>query len=105
MNKTVQSSKNDPKREAIASLMLGVISTIPGIALVIEIVYPGLLILPKEMILIGLSPFIGIFFGVKGLDSTRKNLAIVGIIFSIIGIISLIIILLLALWWAMTEGY
>lgn len=88
---TIQQLKSNRGGSAIASLILGVISVIPLLVLFSRSS------VPYEMVSLGYLSIIGIIFGIRGLRSRKKNIAIGGIIFSIIGLLGLIIFLLLRL--------
>jgi len=85
-NQIIKQPKTDQKWKAITSLIAGIISITPIIILFSRS------FLPKKMFLFSFFSIIGIVFGVKGLRSTKKNIAIGGIIFSIIGLIGLIML-------------
>jgi hypothetical protein len=90
--------KPDPKRKAIASFVLGVVSMIPFLELFVHFFFKislpfiSFLFIPLVMIL---APYttgiIGFFLGRDGLKSSKKNFAKAGIALSIIGIVSYIL--------------
>ncbi|MDI6883497.1 MAG: hypothetical protein QMC93_03530 [Patescibacteria group bacterium] len=92
--------------ESVFSLIAGIISIIPVLLILL---HGGMgptfrAFVPKEIIFLSFFAIIGIFFGIIGVKSTQKRLAIIGIILSIIGLIGLI--LLLMLWWSVRiSGY
>ena len=129
INKIMQSNKINPQKKAILSLILGIISIITILGGISIFTYPvesrvyifGILVTPPILIPIGkilyslggfslvlpflslLTSIFGIILGRKGLNSTKKKVAIGGIVFSIIGILGLVIFILL--WWGFTiEG-
>ncbi|MFC1629634.1 hypothetical protein ACFL11_00170 [Patescibacteria group bacterium] len=92
-NRITQSLKQNPEGKAIISLVLGVVSMIVG----------WIWILPSSLlqILVGTSgtlsvyfvisfliPFSGVILGMIGLKSTKKSLAIIGIVLCAIGLLS-----------------
>jgi hypothetical protein len=84
-------SKTDQKRKAIASLLIGIISTIP----LIQLLSSGMSLwfLSKGMASLSFLSIIGVILGIKGLKSTTKKFAIGGIVFSIIGFFGLLFII------------
>ncbi len=95
-NQVTKESKSNHKNKAITSLILGILSTIPIIILFSRS------FLPTKLFFLSLFSIVGIVFGVKGLKSTKKNIAIAGIIFSTIGLFGLII--LLFVWLGFATG-
>jgi len=112
MNNNLNKQEGIPnhKNKAIASLILGVISVLPLIALVISsllaIIVPGfmyydatrgqsILVLCTVLGFIYFSPIAfltsisSLILGKMGLKSSKKKFAIIGIIFSIISLISI----------------
>jgi hypothetical protein len=94
-DQTDQYSKFDSKGKAVTSLILGIISIIPGM-----IVYfaPGLQMVNFwriiGIILWIILPFvalIGVILGIMALKSTKRNVAIAGIVLCGIGLIMPII--------------
>ena len=118
-NSSHQQSKAEPKWQAINSLVLGVISVILPYIIIIwqAVVASGTLrrllwygtglgggsakVFLLGMIVAGICAIFGLIFGVKGLKSTRKKLAIVGIS---ICTISLLLWMGLLLIWLMGGG-
>ena len=79
------------KGAAIVSLIAGITSVVPIIFLF------STSFLPQKMISFSYLSIIGIILGIKGLKSPKRNIAIMGIIFSIIGMLGLIIFFLIRL--------
>jgi len=114
-----QQPKPDPKGKATASLILGV----AGVIVIIGHIYntlegwtidsfriPEMFKFTKKILeplgtisyLFLLVPIISLILGIKGLKSTKKNIAVGGIILSVIGIFGLVIFLLLC--WGFATG-
>jgi len=99
-NQINQQSNPDPKRKAIASLVLGIISV--GLLLLLYGIIGATIILGiMEMsgmgvflmsLLFGalLSALVGLILGILSLKSTKRNFAIAGIILSAIGLLVLL---------------
>lgn len=107
-NQTITPPKNTQNWKAILSLIMGVVSIIPIMHLLISmgngLMSALVFVSPIEAFSLSIFSIPGMIFGIMGLKSGRKKLAIVGIIFSVIGFISVIYFLLI-LWWAMIGGY
>ena len=91
--------QSEYKQEAITSLIIGMIS----ISLIPFIIWLSSRVSSDAVVYLFVLPvigIIGIIFGVGGLRSTKKNLAIAGIMFSIIGFLGLVILLLIWLGFA-----
>ncbi len=90
---------NPPKKIAIISLILGIASLIGGIIVFyIYAVGPYRWLSDRDklvVIIYSLIPLFGLFLGKAGLQSTRKRLAIWGIILSLIGLVGTVGIYLL----------
>jgi phosphoglycerol transferase MdoB-like AlkP superfamily enzyme len=91
-NLSNQQLKPDPKGKAIASFVLGIVSMIPTVLFLIALLLAtitesllGLLVLlfPLSMI-IGL---IGLILGIKGLESSKRNLAKTGIVICLLALL------------------
>lgn len=130
-NQDIQRLKHDPKGSAITSFTLGIVSITPVLLVFLTITLAGtprfydsnisfgapgdttedmivfLLILPVVLgwpIYLG-AGLIGLFRGIKGLKSTKKNLAIIGIILCIItSLSSFTFIFLIALFRKILQG-
>lgn len=99
-NQNTQPIKPDPKGKAVASLILGIISTALVVITLVSIY--GIMPLPKffgpiafiVMYNFAVIPIamIGWILGMKSLKSTKSNLAITGIILSIVGLLTSIYI-------------
>lgn len=83
-NQTNQQSKSDPKGKAIASVILGVISIV---FITIIYIFPTGVSIGRRIYGIFLIALIGLVCGIEGLRSTRKGLAIFGIMICIISLI------------------
>ena len=104
-----QQIKSDKKAIAIASLIFGTFSIIPVVLLVSGFFLPYSIseklseLIPTllEMILFITFPsgVLGLIFGKMGLKSTERKAAIIGIIFSIIGLLMFILSMAIALWY------
>lgn len=98
-NQIVQQSKPDPKGKAIASLVLGAISILPFILLLIAFISPWealrvfaylFFVLPSYVLGLILAT-LGLICGTIGLKSSKKKLAITGIVFSTISLFILVV--------------
>jgi len=100
INQTIQQTKSDPKGKAITSLVLGIINVALGIGSVFHLFIKGIYIGEKYILeyiyIYGLTTFLavnslicitGIILGKMGLKSTKKGIAIAGIVLSIIGLL------------------
>jgi len=105
-NQMTQPTKTDPKGKAVASLILGIIGSIPTILLVLGIIAPYIIMalytMPLLIILLGwlrkisfILLLLGLFLGISGLQSTKRNFAIAGITLCIIGLLVPIIYFLI----------
>ncbi len=87
-NQITTPSKINPNKKAVASLVVGIISVLGGIGAIYiygSYDWGGII-----LIIYLLFPMAGLFFGKIGISSTKKGLAIVGIILSIIGLVGTI---------------
>ena len=105
-NQNIQRLKSNPRVQAITSLILGIISIILNLILIAHysrVLGEGLLGMIGaylsffSLILCWLFSISGFIFGIFGLKSTKKKLAIIGIILSVIGLIGYIYIYSIAL--------
>jgi heme O synthase-like polyprenyltransferase len=94
-----QQSKAEPRWQSITSLVLGIISILPGVSILIyfraptesgwrsiaEIIAYPVVFSPYWG---WLFPAVGFFLGVMGLKYTKKILAIMGIVLSLIGFVA-----------------
>ena len=89
-NQIIQQLKLDQKWKAIISLILGLISLISGKEVIyIYATYKGV---GDWILLIYFTiPILGIILGKMGLKSTKKGLAVVGIVLSVVGLLGTII--------------
>jgi len=92
-NSDNQRAITEPKWQAIASLILGIISILPGVSVLISLGTSWQLV-AKIIAYLGLSfigywiwlfPAAGFILGIIGLKYTKKKLAIAGIVLSLIG--------------------
>jgi len=94
-NQDKQQTKLDAKNTAIISLILGIISVIPIIQFLSSENPSAFRAFHSLKTVLFLSAFsiLGMILGIKGLNSSKKKLAIGGIIFSIVGVLGLIFFL------------
>ncbi len=105
MQNQINTSFNQ-KLKAIISLIMGVISIIPIVHIGASGGIPTgfAFVSLVEIFALTILSIPGMVLGIMELKSKQKKIAIVGIVFSIIGFLSLINFILMFLW-AMTEGY
>lgn len=103
---TIQQPKPASKGKAIASLVAGIISVISDMMLLtsfyFELPLRGVIeqfayFLFSLLILGWIFPVLGLILGIVSLKSIKKNLAIIGIILSLIGLVGVIYIYIIAL--------
>lgn len=100
-NQIKQQIKSDPRGKAIASLILGFVSVISGIGAIY--IYGSYDWSDPVLIVYSLFPLVGILLGKIGIRSTKKGLAITGIILSIISLIGTLLIWLFI--WGLSKGF
>jgi MFS family permease len=87
---------------SLTSLILGIISIIlPLILIWYGVNFVPSLVFLLDIIVAGICAIVGLTFGIKGLKSTRKKLAIAGIV---VCAISLLFLVFMSLVWLMAEG-
>lgn len=96
MEDNLANQKRDPKGKAIACFILGIISILP-ILLTLLTMYRAVMFAWMLSLITVPGAIIGIILGLLGLKSTKKKLAIGGIILSLIGIFGYIYIYIVAL--------
>lgn len=91
----IQRSKSDPRRKAIVSLILGITAVISGPILHFLSLIGAIPLFSSVYGYYGAFPIaiFGLIFGIIGLKSTKKSLAIGGMVLNVI-IISLSILLI-----------
>jgi hypothetical protein len=86
-----QRVKFNPQGEAITSLILGIVSTLPLIGRIFVIYWikaiPAGELLAHLLTRTPLIAFLGLILGILGLKSTKKKFAIAGIVLCLIGLI------------------
>jgi len=91
-NQINQQSKSNTEGKAVLSLILGLIGSLMWYPFLI--IFGGILrwvLTAFQVAIIGsillLIPIMGLLFGVQGKKSTKKKMALVGIVFSTVGLI------------------
>ena len=117
-NQITQSSKPNRKKEAILSLLFGIISLINGIGVFYLPILIGGLNKPLPSLVVkyihlygeiktfvivtSLVSLTGIILGKIGLNSTKRHLSVVGITFSVVGLIGILVVYFLM--WVIAKG-
>jgi hypothetical protein len=94
-NSLSQQSKADPKPEAITSLVLGIISILADLNIIAPVYFGISIDIGTLSVMSDIAPYSlyggwffptsGFILGILGLKSTKKKLAVTGIILSTIG--------------------
>jgi hypothetical protein len=99
-NSNNQQPKAEPKAEAISSLILGIISILADLSMIVPVYFRISIDIGNLSVIDDIAPYSlfggwffptsGLVLGIMGLKSTKKKLAITGIILSTIGLMAYI---------------